>query len=495
LALNEEASFQKIAASCGPQPHGCQPNHPHGIVVPTPEKRAKKGIGTMAQFSGQTGTLEKHRKNWTVVYRYRNPGESEWKKKRLIICPISGPGAMRPLERERRKIAVLEQAGVNSQETIRAQIDERVSGCVTFQQQAEIWLRESQTRNRNPIEEATAAGYKSYLRNHLNPVLGEVPLSAVDNDAIKGVVKKLHDKKLAPKTIVEIVAVAKLVVASLKANGEEVYKRTWNHDYIDLPIVDPEDQNSEAFTPEAMTQILDAASELTAKKPKNVLYWLSLIVGGLGLRIGEALAIKVPDNVGCPHCKSLKPRKCQHGSMFSEDCRVLHVRQSVYHKKLKAPKTKNGIRDVDVPECLAAILREYVAGKKPGTLLFKSRRGNPLQQQNISRDWLHPVLEKMGLRKAERWRDKNGRRRVRCLEGAGVTWHAMRRFRCTHLDTQLIPESLIKIWLGHGKKGVTEQSYIKVMGRMDTRKTCVENAGLGFSHVPHVPRVRLATAA
>ena len=64
---------------------------------------------------------------------------------------------------------------------------------------------------------------------------------------MKGVVKKLHDKKLASKTIVEIVAVAKLVVASLKTNGEVVYKRTWNHDYMDLPIVDPADQNSEAF--------------------------------------------------------------------------------------------------------------------------------------------------------------------------------------------------------------------------------------------------------
>ena len=128
MALNEEAGFQNIAASAGPQPHGCQPNHPHGIVVPTPEKRAKKGIGTMVQFSGQTGSLEKHRNNWTVVYRYRNPGDSAWKKKRLIICPISGPGAMGPLERERRKIAVLEQAGVNSQETIQAQIDEHVSG-------------------------------------------------------------------------------------------------------------------------------------------------------------------------------------------------------------------------------------------------------------------------------------------------------------------------------------------------------------------------------
>ncbi len=495
MALNQEAGSRNIAASNELQPHRCQPNQPRGIVVPTPEKRAEKGIGTMAQFSGQTGTLEKHRKNWTVVYRYRNPGESAWKKKRLIICPISGPGAMGPLERERRKIAVLEQAGVNSQETLQAQVDEHLSGYVTFQQQAEIWLKESQTRNRNPISEATASGYRSYLQHHLNPVLGELPLSAVDNNAMKGLVKKLHDKKLAPKTIVEIVKVPKLVVASLKANGEEVYKRAWNHDYMDLPIVDPEDQNSEAWTPEQMTVILDAAFETAVKKPKNVVYWLSLIVGGLGLRIGEALAIKVRDSVGCAHCKSLKPRKCQHGSAFSEDCRVLHVRQSVYGRKLKAPKTKNGIRDVDVPESLATILRKYFAGKRPGTLLFKSRSGNPLQQRNINRDWLHPILEKVGLRKAERWRDKNGRRRVRCLEGEGVAWHAMRRFRCTHLDTQLIPESLIKIWLGHGKKGVTEQSYIKVMGRMDTRKTCVENAGLGFSHVPHVPRVRLATAA
>ena len=166
---------------------------------------------------------------------------------------------------------------------------------------------------------------------------------------------------------VEIVKVRKLVVASLKANGEEVYRRSWNHDYMDLPIVDAEDQNSEAFTPEQMTQILDAAFETAVKKPKSVVYWLSLIVGGLGLRIGEALAIKARDNIGCPHCKALKPRKCRHGSTFSEDCRVLHVWQSVWGKKLKAPKTKNGMRDVDVPESLAVVLCNLVAGKKAGT--------------------------------------------------------------------------------------------------------------------------------
>lgn len=390
---------------------------------------------------------------------------------------------------------MLDQAGVNAEETIRAQITERVSEGVTFQQQAETWLYAAQTRNRNPIEQATANGYKSYLRNHLNPILGELSLSTVDNDAVRELVKKLHDRKLAPKTIVEIVAIAKLVVASLKVNGEEIYKRTWDHEYIDLPIVDTAEQNSEAFTPQQMTEILDAAFEAAVRKPKNVTYLLSLIVGGLGLRIGEALAIKIRDSIGCPHCNALKPRKCPHGTTFSEDCRVLHVRQSVYTNKLKPPKTKNGIRDVDVPESLAAVLRQYLAGRRSGELLFASRKGNPLLQRNINRDWLHRILEKVGLRKAERWREKDGRRRVKCLEGEGTAWHAMRRFRCTHLETELIPESLIKIWLGHGKKGVTEQSYIRMMGRMDTRRKCVESVGLGFSHVPHVPQLRLATAA
>ena len=446
----------------------------------------------MAQFSGQTGSLERHGNNWTVVYRYRNPDQAKWRKRRITICPISGPGALGPLERERRKIGLLEEAGVNAEETIRAQITEGVSGSVTFQQQAEAWLYAAQTRKRAPIEEATARGYRSYLCNHLNPILGDLPLSALDNDVLKNLVQQLHEKELGPKTISNIVDTLKLVVASLKVNGEEVYKRTWDNEYIDLPVVDPEDQNSEAFTPEEMAQILDAALQ---KATANPAYMLALIVGGLGLRIGEALAVKVRDNVGCPHCKALRPRKCQHGTTFSEDCRVLHVRQSVYESKLKQPKTKNGKREVDVPESLAATFREYLAGKLPGTLLFSSRTGRPLLQRNINRDWLHPILESVGLRTAERWRDANGRRKVKCVDGEGKAWHAMRRFRSTHLEAELIPETLIKLWLGHGKKGVTEQSYIKIMGRVDVRRKYAESVGLGFSHVPNVPKPSLVNAA
>jgi hypothetical protein len=114
------------------------------------------------------------------------------------------------------------QAGVNVVETIGAQITEDVSGGITFQQQAEVWLYAAQTRKRDPIEEATARGYRSYIHNHLNPILGKLPLSAVDNDVLKSLVQKLHDKKLEPKTISNIVDTGKLVMASLKVNGEEV---------------------------------------------------------------------------------------------------------------------------------------------------------------------------------------------------------------------------------------------------------------------------------
>ena len=71
----------------------------------------------------------------------------------------------------------------------------------------------------------------------------------------------------------------------------------------------------------------------------------------------------------------------------------------------------------------------------------------------------------------------------------------MRRFRSTHLEAELIPETLMKFRLGYGKKGVTEQSYIKIMGRVEVRRKYVESVGLGFSHVPNVPTRLLENAA
>jgi hypothetical protein len=50
---------------------------------------------------------------------------------------------------------------------------------------------------------------------------------------------KMTAAGLSPKTIVNHAQVVKLVVASaVNDEGEQIYPRTWNHDFIGLPIVD-----------------------------------------------------------------------------------------------------------------------------------------------------------------------------------------------------------------------------------------------------------------
>jgi len=69
----------------------------------------------------------------------------------------------------------------------------------------------------------------------------------------------------------------------------------------------------------------------------------------------------------------------------------------------------------------------------------------------------------------------------------------MRRFRGTHLEAELIPETLMKLWLGYGKKGVTGSPTSRSWAVL----RCVENmlkvSGLGSVMSPMSPRVHLKT--
>jgi len=66
---------------------------------------------------------------------------------------------------------------------------------------------------------------------------------------------------------------------------------------------------------------------------------LVVLLAGTGLRIGEALGVKATD--------------------LGPECRVLHVRRSVWDCQEQLPKTSNAVRVVDVPEQLAKVLPEY----------------------------------------------------------------------------------------------------------------------------------------
>lgn len=195
---------------------------------------------------------------------------------------------------------------------------------------------------------------------------------------------------------------APLVVGSaIDDNGELLFPRKWNHDFIDLPVI--ENQKQPTFPPETMTAIVDKAYG-----QDQVLYAL---LAGTGLRIGEALGLEL-----------------RH---ISADRRTITVEQSSWHETIQSPKTKSAYRQIDVCPKLAKLLNDFIESRQSG-FLFANQAGKPLSQTNVVRRSLHPILEELGVPK--------------------TGFHAMRRFRTTWLRRERVPEDLIKSWMGHSKK-------------------------------------------
>jgi len=239
----------------------------------------------------------------------------------------------------------------------------------------------------------------------------------------------MHESGLSAKTITTYIGLAKLVVASaLDKNGEQLFPRKWNHEFIDLPVV--ESQHQPTFTAETMNKIVQKA-----EGQDRVLYAL---LAGTGLRAGEALGLEV-----------------KH---LSSDCQTITVEQSCWEGDIQTPKTKNAYRQVDLYPALADLLKAFVKDRQSG-LLFANKTGTPLSQTNLLRRSLHPILKGLG------------------VENAG--FHAMRRFRTTWLRKQRAPEDLIRFWLGHAKQSVTD-GYSKLADDVEFRKQVAENTGIGF---------------
>ena len=314
----------------------------------------------------------------------------------------------------------IERVGVNARNTIGAV---PVPG-TTLRQQAEWWIESVSIRRRKPVKPATVYGWQHCLDRWILPNLGNRLLSEVRNRALRQFVEILSAAGLAPKTIVNVVTVVKLVVASaVDEEGDQLHPRVWNHEFIQLPLVIKEKQNRPTIT-EA-----EISAMLTTLKGRDAI--LVALVAGTGLRIGEALAIRTDD--------------------FDPLCRVLQVRRSVWRRREQAPKTLNAIRPVDIPEALAQVLCGYIEGRKGH--LFTTRAGRLLDSRNVL-----DVLQQAG------------------RQGG---YHAFRRFRFAVLRKAGAPDDLIKLWLGHSQNLIDLYAAQLRYDEAYRREWC-ERVGLGF---------------
>jgi len=313
----------------------------------------------------------------------------------------------------------------------------------TFREQADWWLKEIRAgrilsrKKRTPMRSATVAGYESAV-TWLSNVIGDKALAHVKNEVARELVIAMKTAKppLADKTIVTYFQVVKAVVASAVNNeGEQVHSRNWNLHHIGLPIVNERKQSKPAFTAREVEQIVSRAAGRY-----RILFAL---LAGSGLRIGEALGLKMGEHV-------------------SADCKTLYVRQSVWNSKEQDPKTENAVRDIDVCSDLAVMLKSYIGNRTNG-FLFHTDSGKPLSQRNILRDGLNPILTKLNLKQD------------------GKAFHSFRRFRVMHLRKNRVPWDLEKFWIGHANKDVTDKYAAQLKEDVEWRKDVAEKTGLGFA--------------
>jgi integrase len=245
-----------------------------------------------------------------------------------------------------------------------------------------------------------------------------------------------------PKTMMNYLQVVKAVVASLvNDDGEPVFPRKWNHEFIDLPVV--KNQHQPTLSKDQIEAIINAATGWY-----RVLFAL---LAGTGMRVGEALALEASD-VG----------------------RAISVRQSLYQRRLDTTKTEAGRREIDLAPELAEMIQAHI-GKRHG-FVFSTHKGGPIIQRNVLR-MLHSVLKRLGM--------------------PMLGFHAFRRFRVTHLRKNMVPEDLIKFWIGHAPQTVTDV-YSKVKNDVQFRREVAEKAGLGFElnpeMFPSVPQISASVA-
>jgi len=305
-----------------------------------------------------------------------------------------------------------------------------------FAIQGRIYIDRLKTRNRRPIKPATVAAFQSYLRSHVVPSLGGTEIESFNNGALKAFVQTLIEKKLSPKSIAEISAFTRSIVASvLDADGNQLCPRNWNLDFVDAPPVTG--QRQPTITKELIKQAMRVRHARTDKH--RVLVALLL---ASGIRVGELLALRYDDDG-------------EH-SGWDQQNSLLAIRTSIWRGVEQKPKTESSIRVVDLCAAMNALLTAYAtaANKKPGNYLFATRKGTPLAAHSLHEQALVPL---------------------------GIPgFHSMRRWRTTWLKQVGTPEALLKFWLGHSSGKDVTARYDKSCGDREWRQATANQVGIGF---------------
>jgi integrase len=365
---------------------------------------------------------------WIYV-RFRVDTEEGRKLVAERICPAGGKGLLSAAQQRRRAGEIIMAASVNNEQKLL-----EASLGTTFSQQAEWFLKHAQQRKRKPVAPSTIETWQSCIDKWLTPRIGRLPLAQINHAVAKTLVQDMSDAGLSDKSIHNNFGLVKLVIGSAtNEDGDQLFPRKWNHEKIDVPVVEPTEQHKPTVSAEQINLMLE-------KTDDKQLRMLIILAAASGLRLGEILGLSLGN--------------------VSADGTLLTITEKAFRSEVQDfLKTKNGKREVDLTAEVGQLLRKYIGDRKTG-LVFTTKKGKPLSQSNILRRQLHPLQAANG------------------IEECG--FHAFRRYRITHLRMNSTPEGLVQFWAGHSGKSITD-GYDKVREDLKFRKEVTKSVGIGFT--------------
>jgi integrase len=198
----------------------------------------------------------------------------------------------------------------------------------------------------------------------------------------------------------------------------------------------------------------DQIKELLTKLVGQSIYCRAIVSLFTGIRRGETLALRWPNT--------------------DLDAKVIRVREALEETKahgirFKKAKTKNGRRDITIPDIVVEALREHrrpqlelrIAlglGKLPDdALVFPALDGGPQSPRAFSGDWAD-AAERIGM--------------------AEITLHALRHTHASQLIDAGVELVTISKRLGHASPNITLQIYAHLFRKRDDKAAEAINAAL-----------------
>jgi integrase len=266
---------------------------------------------------------------------------------------------------------------------------------------------------------------ESHLRSHLLLKLGSLSLTEINTKTVQTFVAYLASGGRSRKTVENVL----LTLSSILRTA-----RAWGYACGDLKFSDltlPREgvkNEPRCFSDLEVQRMISAAPE--------PLGTILAVTGVLGLRIGEALALRVGD--------------------LDFANKIIRVRQSVdaATRKVEGVKSKTSSADLPMSRELEARLRAHLARRDgKGELLFTNRRGRAFSANKLRAQQLHPLLKRLNI-------PRGG-------------FHSMRHGAASSLLADGATPAVVQKQLRHSDPRITLGIYGHVVG--DEQRSVVQN--------------------